>query len=374
MSAPAAVGVPFGTMLRLAGRGLRGGLHGYGVFLACIALGVAAIAGVGSVAGGLATGLAREGRTILGGDAAFSLMNVPQPAAAETDFAAHGKLSQVATLRSMARAPDGTATVVDLKAVDAAYPLCGAVRLDPPGPLDTALAERDGHFGIVVDDTLPARLGVNLGGTIAIGTSTYVIRAILANEPDKLAGGLAFGPRVLMSGAGLEVSGLLQPGAIVRYTTRVRLDGPNGLPVSDAALDRFIAAEKAAFPDAGWDVRTRANVSPEFDRNLARFTQFLTLIGLTALIVGGVGVANAVQATVDRKRTSLAILKALGAPGGTVFAITLAEVLAVTLLGIVIGLAVGAAVPFIVVTGFGAFIPFPLVATLVPAALGSTLR
>jgi putative ABC transport system permease protein len=357
------------TLLRLAWRDLRGGLRGYGIFLACIALGVAAIAGVGSVAGGLKDGLAREGRTILGGDASFAVMNAPLTPAAAQDLAAHGRTSTVATLRAMARAPDGSAGLVDLKAVDGAYPLAGAVTLDPPMPLGEALAAHDGRFGLVADPELPARLNLKVGGTVAIGTATFELRALLRREPDRLAGGIALGPRALVAEAALPATDLLQPGALVRWSTRVALpSGPEGQPASDGSVARFVAATKAAFPDAGWDVRTRNAVSPEFDRNIERFTQFLTLVGLTALIVGGVGVANAVQATVERKRASLAVLKALGATGGTVFAVSLLAVLAVALLGIVIGLLAGAALPFLIVSLFGSVIPFPIVAAVVPAA------
>ncbi|MCW6508692.1 ABC transporter permease [Lichenifustis flavocetrariae] len=358
------------TILRFAARDLRGGLGGYWIFLACIALGVAAIAGVGSVAGGLQDGLAREGRTILGGDAAFSVMNTEPPPAAQAFLAERGRVSSVGTLRAMGRAADGAAGLIDIKAVDAAYPLSGSVTLDPPQSLVAALEERGGRFGIVADAALPARLGLKVGDTLAIGTGQFQLRAILTREPDKLAGGIALGPRVLMSRAALDGSGLLQPGSLVRWTTRVLLRSGSDAPVSTEALDRFVAAAKAAFPESGWEARTRNNVSPEFDRNLARFTQFLTLVGLTALIVGGVGVANAVQATVERKRTSLAVMKALGATGGTVFAVSLTAVLAVAALGIAAGLAVGAALPYLAVILFGTVIPFPLVATIVPSALG----
>ena len=119
-------------------------------------------------------------------------------------------------------------------------------------------------------------------------------------------------------------------------------------PVADAGADAVVDAIKAAFPQAGWEVRTRRNVSPEFSRNLERFTQFLTLVGLTALVVGGVGVANAVRATVERKRPSLAILKALGAPAASVFADQPGAGPGRGGLGIAAGLVVGAALPFVV--------------------------
>ncbi len=350
--------------LRLAWRDLRGGLGGYWIFLVCIALGVAAIAGVGSVAGSLSDGLGREGRTMLGGDAAFSTVSQPLGAAERDWLAARGRLSQVVTARSMARAGD-QAGLVDVKAVDGAYPTAGAVVLDPPQPLDTALATRDGHPGLVADAALTERLGVAVGGAVKIGAGEFVLRAIIRSEPDRLAGGIAFAPGVLMSQAGLDATGLIQPGSLAKFTTRLDLAGP----ADDAALSRLVADARAAFPDAGWDIKTRNNVSPEFDRNLGRFTQFLTLIGLTALVVGGVGVANAVKAAMERKRASLAVLKALGAPGGSVFAMGLAQVMLVALFGVMAGVVIGAALPYAAAAGFGAVIPLPLVPGIHPSSL-----
>lgn len=357
------------TVLRLAARDLRGGLSGFWIFLACIALGVTSITGVGAVADGLARGLADQGRVILGGDAAFARVGAPPSEAEAQLFAASGRTARVATVRAMARAGDGNATLVDLKAVDDIYPLAGAVALDPPLPLTQALArQQNGAFGIVADATLAARLGSKVGDELRIGTARFVLRATLASEPDKLAGGIAFGPRVLVSLPALEASGLAGPESLVRWVTRLDLS-QGGVPPTDVALSRSVDRLKTALAQAGWEVRTRGSVSPEFDRNLSRFTQFLTLVGLTALVVGGVGIANAVRATVERKRTSLAVLKSLGATGGTVFAVTLAEVLAVAVFGLAIGLAAGTALPFAVAALFGTVIPFPLEPAVVPRDL-----
>ncbi len=367
----APVRTPTSVVLRLALRDLRGGLSGFWIFLACIGLGVTAIVGVGSVADSLSGGLAAQGRTILGGDASFTRIGAPLTAAEQAAVAARGRVSSAASVRAMARRSDGNAALVDVKAVDDAYPLAGQVVLDPPQPLESALRPGpDGVQGLVADPTLAARLDVKVGDVLAIGTGRFVLRATLASEPDKLAGGIAFGPRVLTSVEGLRAAGLLDDGSLVRWITRVALASDGTAPVGDPALDRFVEGMKAAFPDAGWDVHTRRNVSPEFDRNLARFTQFLTLVGLTALIVGGVGVANAVRATVERKRADLAVMKALGAPGASVFAISLAQVLLVACIGIAAGLVLGAAMPFAVAALFGAVIPFPLSPALYPAELG----
>ena len=189
--------------LRFAGRELRGGLRGFYVFIACIALGVMAIAGVSSVASGLADGLAREGRVILGGDLSFSL-SLREASVAERAFIeSRGRVSLAATMRAMARTDDGRTALVEMKAVDAAYPLYGAVALDPPQPLAAVLAQRDGAFGAAADPALLARLDLTPGARITLGARPSRSAPTLASEPDKLAGGIGFGPRLLISEAAL---------------------------------------------------------------------------------------------------------------------------------------------------------------------------
>ena len=358
-------------ILRLALRDLRGGLRGFGIFLACIALGVAAITGVGSVSHALSDGLARQGRVIVGGDVSFNLIQreaTPQEAAF---LAAHGAVSEVSVLRGMARHDDGTA-LIELKAVGADYPTAGAVTLDPPMPLAQALAAQNGTWGIVADPALKARLGLKLGDEVAIGTGRYVLRAVLTGEPDKLAGGLDIGPRVIMSDAGLATSGLIQPGSLVRRLYRVALPlAAPGQPAATSTVDAFVAAANKAFPDAGWEVRTRGNVSPQFSRDLQRFTQFLTLVGLTALIIGGAGVANAIRGFVARKRPEIATLKSLGASGGKVFSIMLTEVMLTAAAGIAIGLALGVAMPFAVAAAFAGVLPIQLAPSVYPAQIAA---
>ena len=352
--------------LRFAMRELRGGLHGFYVFIACIALGSMAIASVGSLAASLADGLAREGRVILGGDLAFTLIQ-REAAPAEREFLqAHGQVSSAATMRAMARTSAGQATLVEMKAVDGAYPLFGEALLDPPGPLANALAQRDGVFGAVADPTLMARLELKPGARIAIGNANIEIRAALASEPDKLAGGIGFGPRLLVNQDALRATGLLQPGSLVRWHYRLRL--PNN-DASDAAAKAISAQARTQLPEAGWDIRGRSNASPQLERNVERFTQFLTIVGLTALLVGGVGVGNGVKSHLDRRRETIATMKALGASGRRIFTIYLTQVLLLALLGGAIGVTIGAVLPFVVSWTFGAIIPLPIVPALHPAEL-----
>ena len=356
--------------LRFAARELRGGLRGFYVFVACIALGVMAIAGVGSVASGLADGLAREGRVILGGDLAFSL-SLREASADERAFLdRRGRVSLAATMRAMARTQDGRAALVEVKTVDAAYPLYGSVALDPQQPLGEALAPREGAFGAAADPALLARLDLKPGTRITLGSTVIEIRAVLTSEPDKLAGGIGFGPRLLVSETALRTSGLLQPGSVVRWHYRLRLPDNDA---TDTAVRAVTTAAQAQLPEAGWEVRSRANASPSLERNVERFTQYLTLVGLTALLVGGVGVANAVKGHLDRRREVIATLKALGATGARVFGIYLTQVLVLAGLGALPGLAIGAALPFLIAWTFGAVLPLPIAPALHPGELALAL-
>lgn len=352
--------------LRLAWRDLRGGLRGFGVFIACLALGVMAIAAVSSASRGLSEGLGREGRRILGGDAAFSLIHREPTPEERTFLERHGQVSTIATLRSMANAGEKGAALVELKAVDSAYPNIGELRSDPAGPVADLLALRDGAYGGIADPVLLGRLDLRPGDTVMIGSARVQLRANLISEPDKIAAGVGFGPRLIVSQEALRASGLLQPGSLVRWTSRVVLPAAAS---SDAALEALLAGAAREQPDAGWEIRSRANAAPNFQRNIERFTQFLTLVGLTALLVGGVGVANAVRRFVEAKKLDFATLKALGATGGRVVAIHLVEVMLVAGFGIAIGLALGAAAPFVLGYALADLLPLPFEATLAPGEL-----
>ncbi|ACK50858.1 protein of unknown function DUF214 [Methylocella silvestris BL2] len=360
--------------LKFALRDLRGGLSGFVIFLGCIAVGVAAITGVGSLSLSLKDGLAREGGAILGGDVSFDLAQREASGAERSFLAGAGRVSSVVLMRAMARPAGqlageaagqaggqsaGNVAMVEIKAVDGLYPLAGTISLEPATSLADALSERDGVFGVAVDPALAPRLGVSPGAEIRIGQGRYQLRAMLTKEPDQLAGGVGFGPRVLMSDAGLRASGLLQPGALAHFVYRVAL-GQAEAPASDAAVEAFADRARAEVQGAGWEIRTRKNISPQFSRNLDRFTQFLTLVGLSSLIVGGVGVANAVRAYIARKRTTIAILKSLGASGSRVFAVMLIEIMLVALIGVALGAVVGALLPYIAAAAFGDLLPFPL--------------
>src|SRR5579862_1154331 len=258
MYAPAPRPIRF-MALRFAWRELRGGLRGFAVFIACIALGVMAIAGVGSVAASLTDGIGSAGQIILGGDLAFSLIQRQASSAERAFLDAQGAVSEAATMRAMARTGGGQMTLVEVKAVDAAYPLFGKVVSDPDTPLPALLAEKDGAFGAAVDPALLARLNLKTGDRITIGGATFDLRATLVKEPDRLSAGISLGPRVLIGEAALRATGLVQPGSLVRWQYRVRV--PAG--TSDGAVAAINKEAKSTFPDAGWEIRTRDKASPQ---------------------------------------------------------------------------------------------------------------
>ncbi len=356
----------WGLAFRFALRELRGGLKGFHIFIACIALGVAAIAGVTSVSRALTEGIISEGTAILGGDMAFSLVH-RQTNPDELGFLqALGDVSRVATMRAMARVPDTTEqSLVELKAVDGAYPLYGAFALTNGGTLSDALARKDGVWGAVADLSLLARLNLKPGDEIALGKARIRVTDTIEAEPDKLDGGLEFGPRLMISDQAIEETGLVQPGSLVRWRYRIEL-APG---TSDEQIKAIATTAGEKFPDAGWRIRSRANAAPGLQRNITRFAQFLTLVGLTALVVGGVGVANAVRAFLDTKRGVIATFKCIGASGGFVFRVYLLQILMLAAIGIAIGVAIGAVIPFATAGLLAQLLPIHAVAGIYPLEL-----
>lgn len=352
--------------VRFSLREMRGGLSGFLIFLACIALGVAAIGGVNSVAQAITAGVANQGQTLLGGDLRFQL-NQRDTTSAERDFLGGlGAISHSASMRSMARLEDGSdQALVEAKAVDDAYPLFGALATEPALPRAALFGERSGVFGAAAPELLFDRLNLKLGDRVKLGGATFELRARLANEPDAVSDGFGFAPRLLVSSEGLAASGLIQPGSLVENAYKIRL--PAGASEADLKAIQDRAAK--AFPEAGWSIRTRSNAAPALSSNIERFSQFLTLVGLTALVVGGVGVANAVRAYLDGKRGVIATFKSLGASGGFVFTVYLVQILLIAGVGIVAGLILGAAMPFAASAALQSVIPVPAEGGFYPGAL-----
>ncbi|MEO4043720.1 ABC transporter permease [Hoeflea sp. CAU 1731] len=345
---------------------MRGGLSGFYIFIACIALGTAAIAGVNSISQSITAAINEEGRTILGGDIRFELQNRPASDQERAHLEQLGVMTSTAGLRSMARLPDGSdQTLVEVKAVEANYPLYGALETTPQLSSGDLLDPVDGRYGVAVAPLLLDRLGLARGDQLLLGNATFDIRATIDLEPDAFSDGFGFAPRLMLSQDGLDAAGLIRTGSLVEYGYKISL----GDAATEADIEAARIATESAFPEAGWSVRSRSNAAPSLTANIVRFSQFLTLVGLTALIVGGVGVANAVRAYLDAKRGVIATFKCLGASGEFVFSVYLIQMLMVASIGIVIGLVLGALMPIAAQAFLSGILPVSSDVTLYPGAL-----
>ncbi len=338
--------------LRIARRELRGGLAGFRVFLACLALGVAAIAAVGTLRAGIQTGLQDQGSVILGGDAEmrFTYRAADDGERAFMDQIATA-VSEVYDFRSMALI-DGDQALTQVKAVDGLWPLTGQAVLDPAIPLAQALAPTGGLPGAIMDPVLIDRLGLAPGDTFRLGTQDFRLTAALVREPDSASTGFTLGPRTVVLTTSLAASGLLTPGSL--YETRYRLTLP-----PDADLAALEDQAEAAFRDKGMRWSDSRNAAPGVERFVDRIGSFLVLVGLAGLAVGGVGISAAIRSHLDGKTETIATLKTLGASGGLIFRIYLWQTVILAGIGLVLGLALGAALPLAAAPMIEASLPFP---------------
>jgi putative ABC transport system permease protein len=347
---------------RFAARELRGGLRGFRVFLACLALGVAAIAAVGTVRAGIEAGLTRDGAELLGGDAEVEF-TYRFARAEELDWlrSISNAISETVDFRSMVVVDrDGEAErgLTQIRAVDNLYPLIGAVQLDPPIPLSDALADKGG----VMERVLADRLGLVPGDTFRLGEQAFTLRAILDRYPDNAAGGFGLGPRTVVLTDDLAASGLLIEGTL--FSTQYRLDLPDG-----ADLQALEDNAEAQFSDSGLRWRDSRRGAGGIAQFVDRIGAFLILVGLSGLAVGGVGVSAAVRAYLAGKTGVIATLKTLGATRAIIFQTYFIQVGVLTLAGVFIGLVLGAGLPVLFAPIIEASLPIPAVFTIYPAPL-----
>ena len=319
---------------------LKDRLHGFRILILCLIFGVASIATIGSLRGAIEAGLNSNGRVFLGGDAEIEL-TYRRASPQENGWMAQQSLqkSEILDFRSMAVARDNSKRILtQVKAVDAAYPLVGEIVLSNGIGLPEALAGQNDLPGAVVAPALLRRLQLNLGDIMQLGEQEFVVMATLEKEPDNF-GNFALGPRSIVLAQDLEGSGLLSPGTI--FSSKYRLILPNGADFN---------AAKAVFENdwatAGGKWKDARNASPGAARAIDRLSTFLVLIGLSGLVVGGIGVSAAVRAFVAKKTGNIAVLKTLGATPRQIFWIYTLQVIAYTVMAVFLGVLLGAVSPF----------------------------
>ncbi len=348
-------------------REMRSGVRGFRVFLACLALGVAAIAAAGSTAEAFRQGLASQAREILGGDIAVTMEQRRFTPAERAAFAKAGVVSYAVSARAMAQSARGDRRLVELRGVEGSYPLAGTVTTAPTIPLTLALSEQGGVQGAAVEQALLDRLHMKLGQTFEVGNVRMVARVVLVSEPDRLSRGFALGPRVLTRISAVEKGGFLAPGLPFGETARIAIPANRNLAAVTAQLKKTLQDNKGGA--GGWRMRDRNDAAPGIRRLIDQLEYFLGFIGLASLVAGGLGVSGAVSAYLEDKKPSIAVLKALGAEGALIRDTYLLQIGLLALLGVVIGLAVGALAPF----GLGGLVkdslPIPALFAVYPAPL-----
>ncbi|MDA5555392.1 ABC transporter permease [Shimia sp. MMG029] len=350
---------------RIARREIRGGLRGFTVFLACLILGVATIAAIGSVRSAIQTGLSTEGATLLGGDAEMSF-TYRRATEKERAWMAENTTatSEIIDFRSMVVVPREGGTeraLAQVKSVDTAYPLVGAVALSPDISLEDALKGQDNLPGAVLHGLLADRLALSPGNTFQLGSQRFVYMARLVREPDT-GDGFSFAPRALVYTSALSESGLLAPGTL--FTSHYRLNLPDQVDLAGLEADA-----RAAFETTGLRWRDSRNGAPGITRFVERFGAFLILVGLAGLAVGGVGISTAIRAYLARKTETIATLRSLGAERRTIFLSYFLQIGFVALIGITIGLILGALLPILLAPLIAAVLPFPANFALYPLPL-----
>jgi len=372
-ASPAANGLKLSLALSIALRELRAGAGRLSIFVLCIALGVAAVAAIGSLSASFDEALARQGRLLIGGDLSFELIHRQADSAERAALESLGEVSESASFRAMARSAEGKSALVEVKAVDNAYPLYGDVsitRAERPGPV-----WRDPDV-VLVERTLLDRLNLDIGSKIAIGDATVTIGGILGEQPDRLADRLAYGPKLLMSRDTLAHTGLVQPGSLIRWTYRVKL------PEARSADKEFLVETRnnveKQFPQSGFAIHDWTDPAPSLRRDADRFTQFISFVGLTALLLGGIGVGNAIRSYMAKKREVIATFKCLGATSRLVLLVYLIQALLLATVGIAIGLLIGALTPALLAALYADALPITLAVEphpmpLIAAALAGLL-
>ncbi|WP_294138539.1 FtsX-like permease family protein, partial [Sphingomonas sp.] len=325
----------WGFAWTLARRELDWRFRGLRLLVVCLLLGVGALAAIGGLADAVGRELASRGGVILGGDVEFAVSQRRAVPAERAAMAAAGTVSE--TIRMQANAvAGGAAAPIQLKAVDGAYPLYGRIALADGRRVAGPPA---GQAWIV--PALAERLRLTRGARFRVGAATLTVAGVIADEPDRLGEGFTLGPVAIVAMQTLPATQLIQPGSL--YDTRYRLRLPNGRSPATVS-ERF----RDAFPAGGWEAKTRDRASPGASRFVDRMGEFLTLVGLAALAIAGIGVGNGVASFLAARRGGIATLKVLGATTADVARVYALEIGAAALAGVAGGLAIGiAAVPLL---------------------------
>ncbi len=355
--------LPWRMAWRIARRDLNGRFRGLRLLLVCLFLGTGALAAIGTLTGAIASELEGRGQILLGGDLEVEVWQRDLTEEERAALSEYGTISGGTRLQAMASANDNAAPI-GLKAVDGNWPLYGTLTLTD----GRTVGAPHGMSAFLAQGAMD-RLGIAVGDSFTVGQATLTAAGIIANEPDRLSEGFQLGPTIIVADDVPKVAGLVQPGSLYESKYRVAFTG-------DDAPDAVEEALAARFPNAGFDFRTRDRASPGADRFVSRMGEFLTLVGLAALVIAGIGIGGGVSSYLEARRNSIATLKVLGASGGDIARIYALQIGAAALLGSLAGLIAGVLVVPILANALDGLLPveagfvFEPVALLIAAAYG----
>ena len=327
------------TSLKIAWREARASHTKFVFVILAVAAGVACLTGVKGFTRVFENMLSREARTLMAGDLMvrnFALPTSEQQAMFD-ELAREGlKRTWITeTITMLSKSGDVPPVLISVKAVEPdKYPFYGTVRLNPPLTLAQALK----NDTLAVSNDLLLRMDSHVGDTVRIGGQPYRIVATVESEPDRMTGSLNVGPRVMMSREGLERAGLLILGS--RASERFLFKVPSNLPVL-----RYRKKLQRVFDEALITDYTQTH--PIVQNGLERSSIFLSLVSLVALIVGALGVGMAMQAHLQQKLDSIAIMKCIGGRSGQIIRIYALQTLGLGLAGGIIGVILGGGVQMI---------------------------
>lgn len=342
---------------RIARRDMQRGLRGLRLLFICLFLGVTTLAAIGNLTAAITGEIASKGQTLLGGDVEVALSQREANEAERTAFDRIGVTSETVRLSAMAQRTGGSvgpaAVLTELKGVDRAYPLYGTLMLKS-GAAKTLRADE-----VVIGQPLADRLALKPGQTLRYGNADFRIRDIISTEPDRVGEGFTLGPVAITSLEGVRRTGLLQPGSLYQLKYRIRMTPGTDTGAAGEELKR-------AFPTSGFEIKDREGAAPGTSRFFERMGQFLSLIGLSALAIAGIGVGNGVTSYLAIKRNSIATLKILGASAGDISGIYLMQIGLVSVVATGCGLLVGAALPAILLAVMADLLPVQPSVTVLP--------
>ena len=339
--------------LQMAIRELRAGFYGFRIFIICLVLGVGTITAVGTVKSGIEHAINMKGSELLGGDAEaeFTYRSANNE---ELNWlkSVSQNISEILEFRSMASVSTDNRSeraLTQIKAIDNEYPLIGEVQLSSGRALKDMLSQPK---SALMESDLVSRLGISVGDAFSLGLTEFILRDIIVTLPDDAGANFGLGPRTIVKTEDLATSGLIAPGTLFSAKYRLKIDSIDN-------LDSLKMLARTKFENSGMRWRDSRNGTPGTSEFVARLSAFFIMVGLAGLIVGGVGIGSAVKSYLNRKISTIAVLRSFGATNFQIFMTYFIQLATISLLGIALGLGIGAGAPHILAPFLKVIIPLP---------------